>query len=83
MARFRVPASTIRAYSPRRRVFFRWLSPTRTMVRFSPKKLHHVGHRAHGGQVGVLLEEGVVALFAPRAITSFRATPTPARSLKG
>ena len=37
MARFRVPASTIRAYSPRRRVFFRWLSPTRTMVRFSPK----------------------------------------------
>ena len=53
------------------------------MVRFSPNKLHHVGHGAHGGQVGVLLEEGAVPPFPPRAITSFRATPTPARSLKG
>ena len=37
MARLRVPASTMRAYSPRRRVFFRCFRPTRTMVRFSPK----------------------------------------------
>ena len=37
-----------------------------------PQKLHHVGHRAHGGQVGVLLEEGVVALFAPQGHHQFQ-----------
>ena len=48
-----------------------------------PQKLHHVGHRAHGGQVGVLLEEGVVALLASQGHHQFQGHAHPGQVFEG
>ena len=48
-----------------------------------PQKLHHVGHGAHGGQVGVLLEEGAVPLFPPQGHHQFQGHPHPGQILEG
>ena len=48
-----------------------------------PQQLHHIGHRAHGGQVGVLLEEGVVVLLPSQGHHQLQGHPHAGQFLEG
>lgn len=83
MARFRVPASTMRAYSPRRRVFFRWFRPTRTMVRFSPKSFITSATVPTAARSAYSWKRARYRFSPPRAHHQFQGHPHPGQILEG
>ena len=77
------PASRSRAFRPGRRVRRSSASPRRTMVRFSPVRLITSATVPMAARSAYFRSSSSRRSGPPRASTSLRATPTPARHLKG
>ena len=77
------PASRSSAWSPAKSVWGRASSPQETMVRFSPSISITSAMVPMAARVQYRAKRASSRLSPPRAKTSFKATPTPARCLKG
>ena len=79
----RSPASFSRAWTPTKSVWGRASSPQKAMVRFSPSIRITSAMVPMAARVQYRANRASSRLSPPRASTSFSATPTPARCLKG
>ena len=79
----RRPASFKRACTPTKSVWGRACSPQETMVRFSPSMRMTSAMVPMAARVQYRANRASSRLSPPRASTSIRATPTPAKCLKG
>ena len=77
------PASRSRAWRPAKSVWGRASRPQETMVRFSPSISITSAMVPMAARVQYRAKRASSRLSPPRASTSFSATPTPARCLKG